>query len=180
MSRQQFKTWWLIPAAVLAAAYFKRSIMQYGLTNRTNLYDMVDDVVACLGGGENAKKLLLETAAAETGLGEAVDTSWWTGIGLMQFDKIGFDDVKLRTSAHVRQKVRECFGIDISRAEHTDLRWSPLLSLVFARLKYRLVPTPIPSTLQGRANYWKKWYNSELGKGTPEHYIDSSIKYRVA
>jgi len=158
----------------------KRSIMFYGLTSRTHLYDMVDDVVACLGGGENAKKLLLETAAAETGLGEAVDTSWWTGIGLMQFDKIGFDDVKQRTSPAVKDKVLHCFGIDIDRVEHTDLRWSPLLSLVFARLKYRLVPSAIPSTLEGRAAYWKKWYNSELGAGTPQHYIESAKKYRVA
>ena len=158
--------------AVLVTAYTQRRFMFYGLTNRTHLYDMVNDVVACLGGGENAKKLLLETAAAETGLGEAVDHTWWTGVGLMQFDRIWFDDVK--------QKVRECFGIDVDRAEYTDLRWSPLLSLVFARLKYRLVPSAIPDTIQGRAAYWKKYYNSELGKGTPEHYIDSSLKYRVA
>ena len=154
--------------------------MQYGLTSRTHLYDMVDDVVGCLGGGENAKKLLLETAAAETGLGEAIDKTWWTGIGLMQFDEIGFVDVQQRTPDHIKRKVMECFGIDVDRAAHTDLRWSPLLSLVFARLKYRLVPSAIPDTLEGRARYWKKWYNSELGAGTPEHYIRSAKKYRVA
>jgi len=154
--------------------------MFYGLTSRTHLYDITDDVVNCLGGGENAKKLLLETAAAETGMGEAVDKSWWVGIGLMQFDKIGFDDVKQRTSELYKEKVLACFGVDIDRVEHTDLRWSPLLSVIFARLKYRLVPSAIPSTLDGRAAYWKKWYNSELGAGTVEHYISAAHEYRVS
>lgn len=180
MSLRQRKVLGVIILAVFATAYFKRSIMFYGLTSRTHLYDMVDDVVNCLGGGDNARKLLLETAAAETALGEAVDHSWWTGIGLMQFDKIGFDDVIQRTSPGVKEKVLACFGIDIDRAEHTDLRWSPLLSLVFARLKYRLIPDAIPDTVDGRARYWKKWYNSEIGAGTPEHYINSAIKYKVA
>jgi len=179
MSRQSFRLW-LIPLTALGAVYYKRSIMFYGLTSRTHLYDMTNDVVACLGGGDNAKSLLLETAAAETGLGEAVDSSWWTGIGLMQFDEIGFTDVQQRTSSAVKEKVLACFGIDVDRATHTDLRWSPLLSLVFARLKYRLVPSAIPATLEGRANYWKKWYNSSLGAGTPEHYMSSAIKYKVA
>jgi len=31
-----------------------------------------------------------------------------------------------------------------------------------------------PSTLEGRANYWKTWYNSSLGKGTIKHYIESN------
>ncbi len=158
----------------------KRSFMLYGLTSRTHLYDMVNDVVTCLGGGENAKLLLLETAAAETGLGEVIDTSWNVGIGLMQFDKIGFDDVKQRTSPGVKEKVLHCFGVDIDRVEHTDLRWSPLLSVIFARLKYRLVPSAIPSTLHGRADYWKKWYNSSLGAGTPEGYMSAANKYRVS
>lgn len=149
----------------------------YGLLGKQQIYDTVDKVVECLGGGDNAKKLLLEVSAAETDMGNAIDTSWLTGIGLMQFDKIGFDDVVLRTSRHKKDLVMKCFGIDINRVVHTDLRWNPLLSIIFARLKFLLVPASIPSTQTERANYWKKWYNSSLGKGTPEHYMKSAERH---
>ena len=72
--------------------------MQYGLLNKAHLVHTVEKVVGVLGGGINAKNLLLETAAAETNFGNAVDTSWNVGIGLMQFDEIGFVDVVQRTS----------------------------------------------------------------------------------
>lgn len=154
--------------------------MFYGLINKQQIYDAVDAVVNCLGGGDNAKKMLLETAAAETAMGEAVDSSWWTGIGLMQFDEIAFIDVQQRTSKARKEQVLKCFGIDIDRVVHTDLRWSPLLSVIFARLKYQLVPGMIPSTQTERAAYWKKWYNSSLGKGTPEHYVSAARKNGLA
>jgi len=163
--------------ALLGAVYYKRSLMYYGLVNRQQIYDTVNKVVDCLGGGNNARALLLETSAAETGMGDAHDSSWWVGIGLMQFDEIGFIDVQQRTSRAKKDLVLKCFGVDIDRVVHTDLRWSPLLSVIFARLKFQLVPSAIPSTIEGRADYWKKWYNSSLGKGTPEHYIKSAVKY---
>jgi hypothetical protein len=166
--------------ALGATLYFKRSLMFYGLVNRQQIHDTVDKVVECLGGGINAKMLLLETSAAETGMGDAVDKSWNVGIGLMQFDEIGFIDVQQRTSRSKKDLVLNCFGVDIDRVVHTDLRWSPLLSVIFARLKFMLVPSSIPSTLQGRADYWKKWYNSTLGAGTPEHYMKSAQNYGLA
>ncbi|DAB27330.1 MAG: hypothetical protein A2513_04360 [Sulfurimonas sp. RIFOXYD12_FULL_33_39] len=150
--------------------------MYYGLISQNDIYKAVDRVVECLGGGAAAKMLLLETSAAETDMGDAHDLTWNTGIGLMQFDKIGFDDVKIRTSQAKKQKVKECFGVDIDKVIHTDLRWSPLLSVIFARLKYLLVPNAIPNTIGGRAEYWKRWYNSSLGKGTPEHYLAMAQK----
>lgn len=172
----QRNKWLIVIAAISAAIYYKRSFMFYGLLSRDQLEHTIDKVVSVLGGGVPAKKLLLETAAAETDLGKAIDTSWNVGIGIMQFDKIGFDDVKQRTSAAKKALIERTFGIDIDRVEYTDLRWNPLLSVIFARLKYLLVPGAIPDTIQGRAAYWKKWYNSELGAGTPEHYIDMAAK----
>jgi hypothetical protein len=167
----------LLGIAIVGLVYYKRSLLYYGLISRQQIYDYTDKVVECLGGGEPARRLLLETCATETSMGEAMDTSWNVGIGLMQFDKIGFIDVQQRTPKSVKDKVLQCFGIDVDRATHSDLRWSPLLSIVFARLKYRLVPALIPSTIEGRAMYWKKWYNSELGAGTPEAYILRSSKF---
>lgn len=148
----------------------------YGLTSRYELEKHVENVVRVIGGGEPARLLLLETAAAETDVGNAIDKSWSVGVGLMQFDEIAFRDVKQRTSRAIKEIVMQKFGVDIDRATHFDLRYSPLLSVLFARLKYRLVPAAIPVRLEDRAAYWKKWYNSELGAGTTAHYIGAAVR----
>ena len=43
----------------------------------------------------------------------------------------------------------------------------------FCRLHYRRVPAKLPKAgdLKGQAEYWKKYYNTEKGKGTIEHFI---------
>jgi len=164
---------------LIGVLYTKRSFVMYGLINKKELYDIVDKVVECLGGGNNARALLLETASAETLCGEAIDDSWSVGMGVFQFDKIGFNDVKERTSKSNAYKVYKCFGIDINKVSYSDLRYSPLLGAIFCRLKYILVPKPIPSDIQSRAEYWKIYYNSVLGAGTPEHYISNSIETEV-
>ncbi len=181
MSRLSFKKRLGISfVALMGLLYYKRSIMQYGFINEEQLFNTVDNVVNTLGGGEPARRLLLETASAETLMGKAIDTSWNTGIGIMQFDEIGFDDVKQRTPQSKKDLVLKAYGIDIDRVNHTDLRWSPLLSVIFARLKYMLVPSKIPTNIQGRAAYWKRWYNSELGAGTIEHYVNNAVSNGLA
>ena len=51
--------------------------------------------------------------------------------------------------------------------------------IVHCRLKYWRVPKPVPSTTQGKADYWKKYYNSEGGAGNPEHFVEASNKWLV-
>lgn len=151
--------------------------MNYGLSDKTHVFDYVNTVVDALGGGDSAKRLLLETCAAETGFGDAKDSSWNVGMGLMQFDKIGFDDVLQRTTKATKDTVLQKLGVVLDSVEYNDLRYNPMLSVLFARLKYLLVKSPIPSTLEGRANYWKIYYNSVLGAGTPSYYISTAAKY---
>ena len=49
--------------------------------------------------------------------------------------------------------------------------------IVLCRLHYRRVPKPLPKTLEDQAFYWKKFYNSAKGKGTPEHFAEIVSKY---
>ena len=48
------------------------------------------------------------------------------------------------------------------------------VQVYFCRIKYRRDKEPIPKTLKGRAEYWKKVYNTEGGKGTVEHYMKAN------
>jgi len=148
----------------------------YGLINRHHLNDAIKEVCECLGNGSNnnADKLLYETVGAETSHGNAKDNSKYAGMGITQFDKMPFYDVKSRTRKSNKDKIRDYFNIDIDLIVWEDLRYNPLLSMIFTRLKYKLIPNVIPTTLKERAKYWKIEYNSTLGRGTIEHYIEAN------
>lgn len=150
--------------------------MYYGLISKKHLEDMSVSVCDCLGYGSNnvAHKLLIETAGAETNHGTIKDPTTYAGMGLTQFDKIPFYDVKNRARHSDKQKIADDFDIVLDLVEWEHLRYNPLLCLIFTRLKYKKIPELIPDTLQGRAEYWKKYYNTEAGKGTIKHYIGAN------
>ena len=50
-------------------------------------------------------------------------------------------------------------------------------AIIHCRLKYWRVPKRMPDSLEGRASYWKKYYNTDQGKGTEEKYIDMVKEY---
>lgn len=151
----------------------------YGIKPSDNLHDMALAVCKVLGHGSNgkAKDLLLETAAAETQLGTYPDRHAESGHGLHQFDIIGFLDVQCRTRRSDIEKVKQAFKINIEKVKIKDLDNNPLLSFIFCRLKYKLRPEQIPDDIVSRATYWKRYYNTELGKGTLDHYLDSAERH---
>ena len=50
------------------------------------------------------------------------------------------------------------------------------LQVAFCRLKYISDPFPLPffSNTKDQAYYWKRVYNTELGKGTIEHFLEAN------
>ncbi len=151
--------------------------MYYGLTRKGQAAEIISDVVRVLGGGINAIDLLAETAMQETKLGTYRDPSiYGAGIGLCQCDPIAFYDTKARTSQARKAVIMDELGINIDDVEHVELAFSPLLSFVWCRLHYLLRPGAIPDTVLGRAEYWKHWYNSELGRGTVAEYVHNESK----
>lgn len=151
----------------------------YGLLSQNQLREMALKVCECLGNGKNntAYNLLLETAGAETVRGGFFDSTKGAGMGLTQFDKMPWHDTHNRTSKNIKILVFNYFGIYLDYLEWEDLRYNPLLAMICTRLKYRLIAEEIPISIEDRAKYWKKYYNSELGKGTIEHYLSANEKF---
>ena len=152
----------------------------YGLKSKIQALSLAHQVCNVLGHGSHgyATNLLLETAAAETCLGLYQDpTPGGAGMGLCQHDLIAFQDIIQRTPMRIVKTIHMEFGYDIRKLVHTNLADDPLLSFIFCRLHYRLRPEPIPSSLRGRAEYWKQFYNSMAGKGTVSHYMDNANAY---
>ena len=67
--------------------------------------------------------------------------------------------------------------------EAKEEEWSDIVEhniaagIIMCRLKFWRVPKPIPHDLMGQAKYWKKYYNSDLGAGTPEKFIQTVNHY---
>jgi hypothetical protein len=152
----------------------------YGLTEHGEIADKAISVCEVLGYGANgvASKFLCEIAAQETHSGRLMDRHTVSaGVGLMQIDRICFDDVRARTSNEIWDKVERNFGIIESTLSYEMLAYSPLLAMIFARLFLRLKPEEFPLEVEGRAEYWKKYYNTEAGAGTPGEYLENVEVY---
>ena len=150
----------------------------YGYINLKDIQEKAEKICDCIGNGKygTAKELIIETAIAETGLGQIEDKTDGAGMGLTQFDKFPFDDIKKR-NMRLRPKILKELGVDIALAEWDDLRYNDFLALLFTRLHYWLKGDPIPKTIEERARYWKLHYNTSAGKGTVEHYLEMNRKF---
>ncbi len=150
--------------------------MYYGLSSKHQLVELAQCVCEAIGYGTNGHgvRMLVETCAAETLLGKAKDnTLYGAGAGVSQVDKGTFVWLQEKfMKRSVASKILKEFNINLGLVQYNELDFSPLLSLIFCRLRYMTVSEKIPATQALRAEYWKKHYNSSLGKGTPQEYLE--------
>ena len=95
--------------------------------------------------------------------------------GIWQVDMIGFQDTQ-DTASHPGlvakfREIQQKFGIDWPSVQWEDLR-KPLYSGLAARLFLSNREEPIPNDVAGQASYWKTHYNTNLGAGTTERFIE--------
>jgi len=55
-----------------------------------------------------------------------------------------------------------------------NLLWQDAFPIMLCRLYYYSKRGAIPKDLRGRAEYWKKYYNTKFGAGTVEKYIENN------
>lgn len=149
----------------------------FGIVSMAHLDLVIQDVCDTLGNGgnNNADLTLKEICCQETLLGMFPDRSvYGEGAGATQFDQVGFDDVKDRVREKDRQKVINRYRIDVKKVFLRELDFNPLLTFIFTRLKYLKITAPIPTTLAGRADYWKLNWNSDEGAGHPHEYVSNA------
>jgi hypothetical protein len=120
-----------------------------------------------------AVQLLLGTGAHESG-GWQYRRQLGNGpaLGFFQMEPFTHDDCwtnYLNYNPHLGQKILAASGLfspDAAALEHNDV-----YAICMARVKYMRDPQPIPMDLYGQAAYWKRVYNTYLGRGTVEEYI---------
>ena len=136
---------------------------------------------------DDAVTLVHETGLVESGykylrqLGDGPAKSFW------QIEPASAVDNLVHYLKHRKKLMGKCAEsslVDLKHWQNYDERvWANILEkniaagIVHCRLKYWRIPKPMPNTLKGQADYWKKYYNTEGGAGDPEHFVELVKKY---
>ena len=124
---------------------------------------------------EDAAAMIYRTGMAETGYKHLKQMGGGPAIGFFQIEPATMYDV-LDNYAAYRPQIKSdlyALGYDDSDAE-TRVMANIALQVAFCRLCYRRDKNPIPKLedMEAQAKYWKKVYNTELGKGTVKHFME--------
>jgi hypothetical protein len=120
-----------------------------------------------------AERLVLATAAHESHCGRYLRQVKGPALGIYQMEPLTHDDIVhawLKYQKELGERVYRLLDPPLSAPRLVyDLRYATAL----CRLHYRRCPAPLPDAddWQGIAEYWKKHYNTTLGKGTCEAFL---------
>ena len=108
---------------------------------------------------DNVVNLLLGTACVETNCGEYLYQLKGPACGIFQ----------------IEPNMLYLKGLTLDE----NLCYNLMYQIFMCRVFYLRFSEKIPSTLDGQAKYWKKYYNTYKGKGTIEQYKLKWSKYNV-
>ena len=147
----------------------------YAIKESTNILAICERVCNCLGYGANGRAdiFVYEIAKAESGAGTIKDgTPNGAGAGIFQHDEIPFYDNQSRYEQRHIIKVIDSFNINMRKVSWEDLLTDIEAGAIATRLHFKPFKEEIPEDIVGRGQYWKKYYNTEAGKGTVKHYLE--------
>ena len=126
--------------------------------------------------------LLMGTAAQESDLGFWLrQTPTGPGKGPWSIEDNTHNDVwrylRRESKLKLRQQVLSLAREKTGQPPHSELINNPLYSCAIARIKYWMIPEPIPTQLEDLAEYWKRYFNTASGAGTAAQFIDSYNKF---
>jgi hypothetical protein len=130
---------------------------------------------------EAAVELLMLTAAQETHLGKYLKQVRGPALGVYQMEPNTYNDIWQNFICY-RQSLLDALrrmwgasGVDWQLRMQGDLVYQTVMSRIF----YMRVPEALPAKDEpmALAYYWKKYYNTKYGKGTPEEAYKNYNKY---
>ena len=125
----------------------------------------------------DALALVIRTGRAETNYKHLKQMGGGPALGFFQCEpNTAHDIVKnyIEYRPHYRLKLEE-LGCDFENLEFS-LMSNIAVQAAFCRIVYLRDPHPIPSLndLEEQARCWKRVYNTKLGKGTIEHFMEAN------
>ena len=121
---------------------------------------------------EEACLLVVGTAIQESRLHYLKQIPSGIAKGLCQMEEATHDDIWDNFLAYKPEIKQKLMGLVNPSMDLVDqLKGNLYYSVAMCRIHYYRVSEALPSDLEGMARYWKKYYNTELGKGTVEEFI---------
>lgn len=120
-----------------------------------------------------AEDLVAGTIAQESDMGHFIkQRGAGPALGICQMEPDTHKDLWenfIQYRPHLSTKLR---ALSLS-CHHDELIWNLKYAVAMCRVHYLRQPNAIPEDVEGQAAYWKKYYNTLLGKGTAEEYVHS-------
>lgn len=134
----------------------------------------VEDTLHKLGYySPNAANLVLGTIAQESAYGRyRKQLGNGPALGIIQMEPSTFNDIcnnYLKYHPEITAKIKEVAHVSVLSA--MDLVSNDELSICMCRVHYLRVKEKLPTTIEGYAAYWKKYYNTPKGKGTETEFV---------
>jgi len=129
----------------------------------------------------SAENLLLGTCAQESQMGTYLKQIMGEALGIYQMEPPTHDDLWLNSiNSDLRRKLRGVFpnltvGFDPYHLLIVNLEYATIM----ARIKYLTIKEALPDAedIAGLAKYYKRYYNSSIGKATEEQFISNYHRY---
>ena len=126
--------------------------------------------------------LILGTAAVEYDFGAHLKQIKGPAVSPYGIEEATYNDIVHRyldTREPLKQAVLSNCGYGREFPAFKNIRNDYWAATIVARLKYYMMPESLPNSydIEALAKYWKKYYNTEGGKGTVEKFIEKYEKY---
>jgi hypothetical protein len=126
-----------------------------------------------------AEELILGTICQESQCGRyLVQLGNGPAIGICQMEPRTFWDIEDNFIKH-RSGLREKINRVCKDFMPDEMAWNLRLSVAMCRIHYYRRPEPLPpvGNIRAQADYWKQHYNTRLGAGTVQEYLENWRKY---
>ena len=129
-----------------------------------------------LGDGRATEELLLGTAIQESRLQYLHQLGGGPAKGVFQMEPATYRDIWTNYLAYKTDLAMAVNTLSVHGAQGLEqLEGNLYYACAMARVHYRRVPAALPEQgdLEAQAAYWKEYYNTFLGAGTVEEYIEN-------
>lgn len=125
-----------------------------------------------------AEELLLGTALQESRLTYLKQLGSGPAMGVFQMEPATHDDIWKNYLKYKSDLAKNVAKLSHS-VNHQSLATDLLYAAAMCRVHYLRVPARLPAQgdFEGQAAYWKEYYNTYLGAGTEEEYLESWHSY---
>ena len=129
----------------------------------------------------DAEELLMFTCAAESLGGFLLHQINGPALGIFQMEPATYHDI-WRNFINLKPRLSTMFATNLNLStipKEEELIYNLKLAAVMARTHYLRVKEPLPKhdDIEAIWNYYKKYYNTNLGKAKREEAVEKYLKY---